>query len=44
MAVRGVSDLPAVEVSDLEIRRRGRSFSIDNHPEAAGGIWVPTMI
>jgi nicotinate-nucleotide adenylyltransferase len=29
MAVRGVSDLPAVEVSDLEIRRRGRSYTID---------------
>jgi nicotinate-nucleotide adenylyltransferase len=29
MAVRGVSDLEQVEVSDLEINRQGRSFTID---------------
>lgn len=29
MAVRGVSDLELVEVSDLEIRRPGRSYTVD---------------
>lgn len=29
MALRGVSDLEAVQVSDLEINRSGRSFTID---------------